>query len=42
LQYFISKFECRGEGIHALSGYYMVQTVNEDYMNGLGFKVDFL
>lgn len=40
MQYFIFKFECREEGIRALPGFYMVQTVNEDYMNGLRFKVD--
>ena len=38
----IFKFECRGDGIHALPGYYMVQSVNEDHMNGLRFKVDIL
>jgi hypothetical protein len=42
LQYFIFKFECREEGIHALRGYYMVHTVNEDYRNGLHVKVDIL
>ena len=38
----VFKFECRGDGIHALPGYYMVQSVNEDHMNGLRFKVDIL